>query len=104
MSKRRKMLLGIGGAVLLVVIVLASVSASRDKGVEVRLEAVAPRDLVAVVTASGKVQPKSAVDVSADITGRITRLAVGEGDVVKKGQFLLQIDPTIYQANLQRAR
>jgi HlyD family secretion protein len=104
MSKRRKVWLAIGGAVLLVVIVLASVNARRDKGVEVRLEAVAPRDLVAVVTASGKVQPKSAVDVSADITGRITRLAVGEGDLVKKGQFLLQIDPTIYQANLQRAR
>ena len=98
------MLLGVAGAVLLVALVVASASAKRDKGVEVRLEAVGRRDLVAVVTASGKIQPKRAVDVSADITGRITRLAVHEGDYVTKGAFLLQIDPTIYQANLQRAR
>ena len=44
------------------------------------------------------------VDVSADITGRITKLAVREGDWVQKGQFLLQIDPTIYEANVQRAQ
>src|SRR5439155_10987190 len=55
------------------------------------------------VTASGKIQPKKKVDISADITGRITRIAVREGDLVQKGQFLLQIDPTIYQANMQRA-
>jgi HlyD family secretion protein len=61
------------------------------------------RDLVAAVTASGKIQPKKKVDVSADITGRITRIGVREGDLVQKGQFLLQIDPTIYQANTQRA-
>jgi HlyD family secretion protein len=58
---------------------------------------------VAAVTASGKIQPKKKVDISADITGRITRIAVREGDLVQKGQFLLQIDATIYQANLQRA-
>ncbi|HEX9704255.1 MAG TPA: efflux RND transporter periplasmic adaptor subunit [Gemmatimonadales bacterium] len=104
MSKRKKVLLGVTGVVLLVALVVASVSAKREKGVEVRLEAVGRRDLVAVVTASGKIQPKRAVDVSADITGRITRLAVHEGDYVTKGAFLLQIDPTIYQANLQRAR
>jgi HlyD family secretion protein len=53
----------------------------------VRLEAVQPRDLVASVTASGKIEPQTSVDVSADITGRITRIAVKEGDLVQKGQF-----------------
>src|SRR6266511_998682 len=101
MSKRNKVLLGAGGAVLLVVLVMAS--AKREKGVEVRFEHVARRDLVAAVTASGKIQPKKKVDVSADITGRITKIAVHEGDFVKQGQFLIQIDPTIYQANLQQA-
>jgi len=104
MSKRNKVLLGVGGAVLLVVLVVVSASAKRDKGVEVRFEQVGRRDLVAAVTASGKIQPKKKVDVSADITGRVTRIAVREGDYVQKGQFLLQIDPTIYQANLQRAQ
>jgi len=104
MSKRNKVLMGAGLGVLLVVIVVVSASAKREKGVDVRFENVGRRDLVAAVTASGKIQPKKKVDVSADITGRITRIAVREGDYVQKGQFLLQIDPTIYEANLQRAQ
>ncbi len=103
MSKRNKVLLGGGGAVLLVILVMVSASAKREKGIEVRFEQVGRRDLVAAVTASGKIQPKKRVDISADITGRITRIGVREGDLVQKGQFLLQIDPTIYQANKQRA-
>jgi|SRR5579859_62390 len=103
MSKRNKVFLGVGGGVLLVLLVVVSVSAKREKGVEVRFETVGRRDLVAAVTASGKIQPKKKVDISADITGRITRIAVREGDLVQKGQFLLQIDPTVYEANLQRA-
>jgi HlyD family secretion protein len=103
MSKRNKVLLGGGGAVLLIMLVMVSASAKRDKGIEVRFEQVGRRDLVAAVTASGKIQPKKKVDISADITGRITRIAVREGDFVQKGQFLLQIDPTIYEANMQRA-
>src|SRR5689334_18441357 len=103
MSKRNKVLAGGAGLVVLVGIVVVSVNAKRDRGTEVREEQVTTRDLVAAVTASGKIQPKKKVDLSADITGRITRIAVREGDLVTKGQFLLQIDPTVYEANLQRA-
>src|SRR5438045_3337341 len=103
MSKRNKVLVGAGAAVLIVGLVAISAGARRDRGQEVRFEKVARRDLVAAVTASGKIQPKKKVDISADITGRITRIAVREGDLVTKGQFLLQIDPTIYEANLQQA-
>src|SRR5258707_14584099 len=104
MSKRSKVLVGGGAAVLIVAIAAISPGARRDRGQEVRFEQVGRRALVAAVTASGKIQPKKKVDISADITGRITRIAVREGDFVQKGQFLLQIDPTIYQANLQRAQ
>jgi HlyD family secretion protein len=103
MSKRGKVLVGTGIAVLIVGLVVISAGARRDRGQEVRFEKVGRRDLVAAVTASGKIQPKKKVDVSADITGRITKIAVREGDFVKEGQFLVQIDPTIYQANLQQA-
>src|SRR5881398_3619699 len=103
MSKRNKVLVRAGAAVLIVGLVVISAGARRDRGAEVRFEKASRRDLVAAVTASGKIQPKKKVDISADITGRITRIAVREGDLVTKGQFLLQIDPTIYQANLQQA-
>src|SRR2546429_6557040 len=104
MSKRNKLLVGAGAMVLIVGLVVISAGARRDRGVEVRFEQAGRRDLVAAVTASGKIQPKKKVDLSADITGRITRIAVREGDLVTKGQFLLQIDPTVYEANLQRAQ
>jgi HlyD family secretion protein len=104
MSKQGKVLLGVGAGVLLVLLIVVSASAKRDKGAEVRIDTVGRKDLVAAVTASGKIQPKKKVDISADITGRITEIAVKEGDWVTKGQFLLQIDPTIYEAAVQQAQ
>ena len=104
MSKRTTWIFGAVAAVVLVGVGGGIIRARRQSEVEVREEKVARRDLVAAVTASGKIQPKKKVDISADITGRIIRIAVREGDVVAKGQLLLQIDPTVYEANLQRAQ
>jgi HlyD family secretion protein len=96
---------GIGGVIVLSVAGLAFVAAKKNqvKPVEVRTEAVESRDLVASVTASGQIQPRTKVDVSSDVTGKIVKLSVREGDIVKKGQFLLQIDPEQVSAALQRA-
>ena len=96
---------GIAGVVVAGVAALAIVAAKRNttKPVDVRVEAVEARDLVASVTASGQIQPRTKVDVSADVTGKIVRLSVKEGDLVTKGQFLLQIDPEQATAAMQRA-
>ena len=80
-----------------------SMNKKKNAGTEVRMEEVARRDLVSAVTASGKIEPQTSVDISADITGRIIQIAVEEGDLVRKGQFLLQIDPAQYQAAVSRA-
>ena len=95
----------IAGVVVAGVAALAVVAAKRNttKPVDVRVEAVEARDLVASVTASGQIQPRTKVDVSADVTGKIVRLSVKEGDLVTKGQFLLQIDPEQATAAMQRA-
>jgi HlyD family secretion protein len=103
MSKKVKW--SIGGAVIIGIAAFMAVTAAKrgNKGTEVRMEAVQKRDLVASVTASGQVQPQTKVDVAADISGRIVRLAVKEGQMVSKGQFLLEIDPSQYIAAVQRA-
>jgi HlyD family secretion protein len=103
MSKKMKW--GIVGGVAAVAVVFFATSAARrgEKPTEVRIEAVDSRDLVASVTASGQVQPRTKVDVAADISGRIVRLVVKEGQLVKRGDFLLQIDPEAYEAAVQRA-
>ena len=104
MSRRMKVGLVIGVVVLVAVGVFAfRMHKQRNSGTEVRLEQVGRKDLVSAVTASGKIEAKTSVDISADITGRIIDIAVREGDLVKRGQFLLQIDPAQYQAAVARA-
>jgi HlyD family secretion protein len=105
MSRRTRI-----GAVIALILVVAGglvgyrIHKKKNAGTEVRLEKVTRRDLVSAVTASGKIEAKTSVDISADITGRIIQIAVREGDVVKRGQFLLQIDPAQYQAAVARAQ
>jgi HlyD family secretion protein len=102
MSKRVKW--SVAGGVLLVAVAIGGLTAmkGKNKAVEVRTEQVQPRDLVASVTASGQVRPQTKVDLSSDITGKIVRLAVKEGQMVTQGQFLLQIDPQQQEAAVQR--
>ena len=102
MKKRTKWT--IAGAIALAVVIIGVTSAmkGRNKATEVRIEKVQRRDLVASVTASGQVQPHTKVDISADISGRIVRLAVKEGQMVTAGQFLLEIDPKQLEGVLQR--
>jgi HlyD family secretion protein len=105
MSRRTKLGLVVAIVVLAVAGVVAfRINRSKNAGTEVRLEQVSRRDLVSAVTASGKIEAKTSVDISADITGRIIDIAVREGDMVKRGQFLLQIDPAQYQAAVARAQ
>lgn len=68
----------------------------------VTTETIRRRDLEALVSASGKIQPKRQVNVSANTMGRVTRLGVQEGERVRSGQFLLEIDPQSLEGQLQR--
>jgi HlyD family secretion protein len=103
MSRRAKWTLGLAIVVLVGGGLFALTAAKKgSRATEVRLEPVSARDLVAAVTASGKIEAETKVDVSADITGRITEIGVKEGDLVKKGQFLIQIDPAQYLSVVSR--
>ncbi len=90
---RKNILIVVGVVLVGAAVVVANLYFRRDKGVAVTTEAIRVRDLEAVVSASGKIQPKRLVNISADTPGRVVNLAVNEGDRIHKGQFLLQIDP-----------
>lgn len=93
MSRNKKILIGVGVVVVLGAIAFANVKFKRQEGLAVNVESIQKRDLQSIVSASGKIQPQRLVNISADTMGRVTDLAVEEGQRVKKGDFLLQIDP-----------
>jgi len=102
MKKSVKILIFAG----VIVIVAGAVYLSRQRStrdeVTVEVEAVEVRDLASVVEASGQIEPAVSVDISSDVIGRIIDLGAEEGDRVKKGQFLIQIDPTVFQQRLNQ--
>jgi HlyD family secretion protein len=93
MSGKKKLFIALGVIVVLGAIAFANFRFQREDGVAVNFETIQRRDLESIVSASGKIQPKRSVNISADTMGRVTGLAVNEGDRVTKGQFLLEIDP-----------
>jgi HlyD family secretion protein len=98
----KKVSIIVGIVLVLAAVVAANLYFRRDTGVSVNAEGIRSRDLEAIVAASGKIQPKRQVNVSANTTGRVTRVAIEEGQRVKAGQFLLEIDPRSLDAQLQR--
>ena len=99
MSTRVKVVIGIVIAVLLGAVYAASV-ASKDKNLaRVSTAKVGKADLVSTVSCNGRIQAMKKVDISSQVMGQIVNLAVREGDVVKKGDFLLQIDKAQYDAS-----
>lgn len=103
MTRRRKITLFAVGAIVIAVIAANSLRGG-DGSVSVRLDTVDRHDLISSVIASGKITPQRKVNVSSDITGRIILLEVQEGDFVAQGQLLLQIDPTQYEASVNRSQ
>jgi HlyD family secretion protein len=97
MTKNKKLLAIGGGVVLLLIVGLAA--SSGDKGLGIQVAPVERESLQAKVSANGKVQAVKKADISANMVGQVTRLAVKEGDLVKKGQFLMEIDPRSARAN-----
>ncbi|MBM3750070.1 MAG: HlyD family efflux transporter periplasmic adaptor subunit [Acidimicrobiia bacterium] len=97
---RKKLIIGLVIVVGLAAVIYANLNTNRSTGVEVETEKITRHDLEAIVSASGKIRPQRSVNVSAETMGKVVGLAVNEGDVVKQGQFLLQIDPRNLQTQV----
>jgi HlyD family secretion protein len=102
MTGKKKIFIALGIVVVLGAVAFANLRFQRTDGVSVNTEAVQKRHLEAMVSASGKIQPTRSVNISADTMGRVTDLAVNEGERVNRGQFLLQIDPRNLRTAVQR--
>ena len=111
MSTLKKIAIGAGAVVLLSAIVGFTVYQSHKNVVTVQTGKAQRMDLVAVVSASGEIKPKTYVNIGANAFGKITNLYVKEGDRVKRGQMLAQLenvqpaaDMNATQASLEAAR
>ncbi|MEA2562833.1 MAG: HlyD family secretion protein [Acidobacteriota bacterium] len=84
---------------LLAVVVFASLRGTRrEKGTKVYVEAVSRRDIGRVVKASGEIDPREKVNISAHVVGKIEHLYVEEGDLIRKGQPFLDLEKEAYTA------
>src|SRR5262245_45857431 len=99
--KRKKLWIGLGIVVLLGAMAYANFGLKRTTGTSVSVEKVTRHDLEAIVSASGKIRAKKTVNISAETMGKVVNLTVLEGEKVKKGQLLLEIDPRNLETAVQ---
>jgi len=95
------------GAVLVVVVALVvfakkGIIGNKDKGIDVEIAKVDEITIVETVSATGKIQPEIEVKISSEVSGEIISLPVKEGQVVKKGDLLVKINPDLYTSGYNR--
>jgi HlyD family secretion protein len=97
----------LGGALVLIIALIslskAGVLGNKDEGKEVEVSKVAASTIVETVSATGKIQPEIEVKLSSMVSGEIIALNVKEGQVVKKGDLLVKINPDLYTSGLDRS-
>ena len=104
MKTWKKVLIGVVAAIVVLGIVGGTVAGSRKSIVTVQTGKVVRQDISSVVTASGEIKPKTYVNVGANAFGKITHLYVKEGDRVKKGQLLAQLENVQSAADVAATR
>ena len=105
MSKKTiYIVLGVAVAIIVLLIVLSKTGAigNKDKGKSVESAKVTATTIVETVSATGKIQPEIEVKISSEVSGEIIALNVIEGQVVKKGDLLVKINPDLYTSGYKR--
>ncbi|MBZ4041805.1 efflux RND transporter periplasmic adaptor subunit [Flavobacterium hibisci] len=97
----------IGGAIIIIAALIglskSGVIGNKDEGKEVEISKVVASTIVETVSATGKIQPEIEVKISPEVSGEIILLNVKEGQVVKKGDLLVKINPDLYTSSYNRS-
>jgi len=102
--KAKKIAIIAGIILALLAIVGFTVNQTQRNVVTVQTGKVLKQDISAVVTASGEIKPQTFVNVGANAMGRITRLFVKEGEKVKKGRILAQLENVQSAADVEQMK
>jgi HlyD family secretion protein len=103
-KKKKKIIIILGVIAVVAVIVVVNILKSGEKVYRVQAEKVKKDDIISIVTANGQMTPETDVKISAYVPAKIVDLPVKEGDLVKKGQLLVQLDETEYKAAVNQAK
>jgi HlyD family secretion protein len=101
--KKKPLLIGLAALVVVAAVAGAALRGRGEKSLEVQAAKVERQKIVQKVNATGKIQPKTQVEISADVSAKITKLSVVEGQWVEKGAFLVELDRERYVAAVQSA-
>ncbi len=101
-SRKKKILWIFIIALFFLIVIAVVVSGKKEKIIEVQTEKVKRQNITQIVTATGKVQSETKVNISAEVSGEIVSLPFKEGDEVKKGDLLVKIKPDSYYPQLKQ--
>lgn len=102
--KKKPLLITIGAVVFVLAIVgVLGMRGRGDQTLQVQTAQASRQKIVQKVNGTGKIQPKTQVKISADVSAKITKLSVVEGQWVEKGTFLLELDRERYLALVESA-
>jgi HlyD family secretion protein len=104
MSKKKILIIAVAIVLVLVVIMAIVNKNGSNEAINVQTAKVETQRVVQTVSATGRIQPKTQVKISADVAAKITELAVEEGDWVEKGDFLVQLDREKFAAAVERSQ
>lgn len=95
--------IAVGLIILLIVLSKTGVIGNKNKGKEIETVAVNEMTIIETVSATGKIQPETEIKISSEVSGEIIELPIKEGQIVKKGDLLVRINPDLYTSSLNRS-
>ena len=107
MKKKTLTLLIISVVVLIIILIIGKKNGWFGKTgnfKQVEITKIEPLTIIETVPATGKIQPETEVKLSSEVSGEIIELPITEGQEVKKGDLLVNINPDLYHSGLQRSQ